>query len=102
MEPRVPHEPPRRLPSRHARAAAAGTRQAIRRHSQDDPRLKSNAQDQGASNNQVEIEPGPSNPKSRRSKSETRWRCIMSDVPVTVVLPAGGSRTAEVHNDVPV
>ena len=26
----------------------------------------------------------------------------MSDVPVTVVLPAGGSRTAEVPNDVPV
>ncbi len=26
----------------------------------------------------------------------------MADVPVTVVLPAGGSRTAEVPNDVPV
>ena len=26
----------------------------------------------------------------------------MSDLPVTVVLPAGGSRTAEVPNDVPV
>ncbi len=26
----------------------------------------------------------------------------MPDVPVTVVLPAGGSRTAEVPNDVPV
>jgi hypothetical protein len=26
----------------------------------------------------------------------------MSDVPVTVILPAGGSRTAEVPNDVPV
>ncbi|HEX9074846.1 MAG TPA: EsaB/YukD family protein [Anaerolineae bacterium] len=26
----------------------------------------------------------------------------MSDVPVTVILPTGGSRTAEVPNDVPV
>ncbi len=26
----------------------------------------------------------------------------MADVPVTVILPAGGSRTAEVPNDVPV
>jgi hypothetical protein len=26
----------------------------------------------------------------------------MSDIPVTVVLPAGGTRTAEVPNDVPV
>jgi hypothetical protein len=26
----------------------------------------------------------------------------MSDVPVTIILPAGGSRTAEVPNDVPV
>jgi len=26
----------------------------------------------------------------------------MADVPITVVLPAGGSRTAEVPNDVPV
>ncbi len=26
----------------------------------------------------------------------------MADVPVTIILPAGGSRTAEVPNDVPV
>jgi hypothetical protein len=26
----------------------------------------------------------------------------MSDIPVTIVLPAGGTRTAEVPNDVPV
>jgi hypothetical protein len=29
-----------------------------------------------------------------------KWRKIMSDIPVTLVLPSGGSRTAEVPDDV--
>jgi hypothetical protein len=29
-----------------------------------------------------------------------KWRKVMSDIPVTLVLPSGGSRTAEVPDDV--
>jgi hypothetical protein len=31
---------------------------------------------------------------------QKKWRKIMSDIPVTLVLPSGGSRTAEVPDDV--
>jgi hypothetical protein len=29
-----------------------------------------------------------------------KWRCIMADLPVTLVLPSGGTRNAEVPDDV--
>jgi hypothetical protein len=32
--------------------------------------------------------------------TKQKWRKIMSDIPVTLVLPSGGSRTAEVPDDV--